>query len=141
MRRGRWVGIFIAFFLLTTNYQLLSTPSYAASLSMSATVPLSPLWKEALRIHSRVKIDTSYAHTIRITQESLGIEQIPVEKQVIQLLIFSDGILVTEQTKITDKKGVVNFAFVSEIPSTYSVIIINRTEPIPFVVKNAHVSL
>jgi hypothetical protein len=108
---------------------------------MSATVPLSPLWKESLRVNSKAKIDTSHAHILLVSQESLGIENIPVEKQKIQLLIFKENVVVHEEEKITNKKGAVDFTFVAERKGTYSAIIVNKTDTTPFVVKNAVVSL
>lgn len=137
MRRGRWVvycaAIFLFFFAVRT--------SYAASLAMTATVPLSPLWKSSLQLNSKTKIDTSHAHILLVSQESLGIENIPVEKQKIQLLVLKDNALINEQEKITNKKGVVDFVFVSEKSGYYSVIIVNKTDTSPFVVKNAILSL
>ncbi|MCX6730501.1 MAG: hypothetical protein NTZ55_01510 [Candidatus Roizmanbacteria bacterium] len=141
MRRGRWVAYCIAFFLVTSHYTLVTPSCYAASLAMTATVPVSPLWKESLQLNSKAKIDTSHAHILLVSQESLGIENIPVERQKIQLLILKDNILINEQEKSTNKKGVVDFVFISEKPGYYTIILVNKTDTAPFVVKNTNISL
>jgi len=141
MRRGRWVVYFIAFLLITTPYALFPSPSYAISLSMSATVPLSSLWKEALRTNSQAKLDTSHPHILIVLQESLGIEKLPVEKQIIQLLVLKNNVLVHEQMRITDRKGVADFVYVAEKQGTYSIIVVNKMEGAPFVVSSSTVSL
>lgn len=138
MRRGRWVAYCFALVLFFHPVYNI----YGATLGMSATVPLSSLWKESLKLNSKAQIDTSHPHILLISQESAGIEHIPVDKQTIQLLIFKKNVLVQEQVKITDKRGLADFVFVSnEAPGTYSVIIVNKTDGAPFVVKNATVSL
>lgn len=137
MRRGRWVVYCFALFLCFFCVQ----SSWGISLSVTATVPLSPLWKEALRLNSQAKIDTSHPHILLISQQSLGIENIPVDKQDIQLLIFKNNVLVNEQEKMTNKKGAVDFIYVSGQADTYSVIIVNKTETYPFVVKSSIASL
>jgi hypothetical protein len=108
---------------------------------MTATVPLSSAWKEALRTNSQAKIDTSRPHILLVSQESLGIDKLPVDKQNIYLFIFKNNVLVSDQTKITDKKGFVEFVYVSEKPGVYSVIIVNKLDDKPFVVKSAIVSI
>ncbi|MCX6732416.1 MAG: hypothetical protein NTV98_02655 [Candidatus Roizmanbacteria bacterium] len=137
MRRGRWVVYCIAIFL----FFFAARTSYAASLAMTATVPVSPLWKEFLQLNSKAKIDTSHAHILLVSQESLGIENLPVERQKIQLLILKDNVLINDQEKITNKKGVVDFVFVSEKPGYYTIILVNKTDTAPFVVKNTIISL
>ncbi len=137
MRRGRWVvycfAVFLSFFVAQS--------SYGISLSMTATVPLSPLWKEALRLNSQVKMDTSHPYILHISQESLGIEKLPVEKQEIQLLVFKNNILVNEQIKITNRKGEVDFIFVPDQSGNYSVMVVNKSDEKPFVVKSASIAL
>lgn len=137
MRRGRWVAYCSAIFLFLFTAQ----SSYGIALSMTATVPLSPLWKEALRTNSQAKMDTSHPYILLVSEESLGIENLPVEKQTIQMLIFKNNMLINQQTKQTNKKGQVEFLFVAEKSGIYSVIIVNKTETIPFIVKSTAVSL
>ena len=141
MRRGRWVAYCIAFFILSSVFCLLTSPSLANSLSMTATVPLSSLWKEALRINSQAKIDVKNEHILYVSQDSLGIEKLPVNNQTIQLLVFKNNVLAHEEIKKTNKMGVADFVFISEKRSTYSVLVINKMDDKPFVVKNATVSL
>jgi len=148
MRRGRWVAYCIAFLCITTHYvlhpttyPLQPTSTYASSLSMTATVPLSSQWKEALRINSQAKIDTSRPHILVVLQDSLGIEKLPVSNQTIQLLVLKNSVLVHEQIKVTDKKGVADFVYVAEKPGTYFIIVVNKLDDKPFVVKSATVSL
>lgn len=136
MRRGRWVVCLCAFFLFFISPRA----SYGIPLSVTATVPLSSLWKESLRFNSEAKIDISHAHILLISQQSLGIEKLPVEQQKIQLLLFKDKLMVTQQEKVTDKTGVVDFVFISEQPGTYSLIVVNKSDITPFVVKSALVS-
>lgn len=140
MRRGRWVAYCLAFLLVTSHYSLV-TPSYGATLSMSATVSLSPEWKQAIRTYSQASFDTSHPRILLVSQKSLGFESIPVGDQKIQLLIFQNNKLVAEQTKNTDKKGLADFVFVAEKAGTYTALVVNKNESAPFVVKNATISL
>jgi len=141
MRRGRWVVYFIAFFLLSSFFSLLSSSSYAASLSMTATVPLSSVWKESLQINSTAKIDVLDSHILHVLQYSLGIEKLPVEKQIIQLLVFNNNVLVHEQIQQTNKKGEAHFTYNPKKAGEYSVFIVNISEEQPFIVGLDTVSL
>ena len=137
MRRGRWVAYCFAFFLCI----IIARPVFATSLGMTAEVPLSPLWKQALRANSTGEINLSHAHMALVTERSLGIQSLPVEKQIIQLLVFKNGFLVDNQVQITNKAGVADFVFVSETSQTYSIVVVNKTDELPFVVRNATISL
>ena len=148
MRRGRWVAYFIAFLCILTHYTLhpttyplQPTTSHASSLAMTATVPLSSVWKESLRINSQAQLDTSHPHILIVSQESLGIEKLPVSNQTIQLLVLKNNVLVHEQIKVTDKKGVADFVYVAEKPGTYFIIVVNKLDDKPFVVKSGTVTL
>lgn len=137
MRRGRWVVYCFALFLFFFS----ARDTWGISLGVSATVPLSPLWQRSIQTNSKAKIDVSHPHILLVSQESLGIENIPVEKQIIQLLLFKNNVLVHEEVKETTKKGVVDFIFISENKVSYSVIIVNKTNTNPFVVRSTTISL
>lgn len=132
MRRGRWVVYCLALFLVT--------PSFGAGLSMSATVPLSNAWKQALRSQSYAKIDTSQTHVAYITQYSLSIEKSPLENQLIQLLILQDGKMIHEQTKRTNVSGFTDFVFVSDTYGPYMILVVNISDKSPFIVRSEFVS-
>lgn len=133
MRRGRWVVYCITLFLLF----FVPRSTLSSTLGVTAKVLLSQQWKEALRTNSEAKMDTSRARVLYSTQYSLGIEKMPVEDQTIQFLVFKNGKVVDEQEKRTNKSGFVDFVFISEETSTYMVIIINKTDTSPFIVKSS----
>lgn len=108
---------------------------------MTATVPLSPQWKEAIRINSDAEIDASRPHILLVSQYTRGIENLPVDKQTIQLLVFKNGKVMEENEKLTNKKGTADFVFVAEQSGTYTLMVINKSDTSPFIVKSATFSL
>jgi hypothetical protein len=110
-------------------------------MGVTATVTLSSEWKQALRSNSKTKIDTSRAHVAYITQYSLGIDKLPVEGQDIQLLVFKNGKVVDTQEKKTNASGFTDYIFVADQKGLYTIIIINKSDTAPFIVKNAIISL
>ncbi len=108
---------------------------------MTAHVPLSSVWSKALRTHSEAKFDTSRSDVLYVTQYSLGVEKLPVEGQTIQLLVFKNGKVVENKEKKTNSSGFVDFVFVSEVYSSYTVMVINKSDSSPFIVKSAVVAL
>jgi hypothetical protein len=97
--------------------------------------------KNALKTNSETQVDVSHPHLILISQQSLGVEDIPVENQTIQLLIFKNNKTVSEQVKVTDKKGMVDFVFVTQQVGSHMIIVVNKTDVSPFIVKSMMVSL
>jgi hypothetical protein len=137
MRRGRWVVYSVALILLF--FVVHST--HAATVNISATVPVSAEWKRALQLYSEAKIDTSHAHVMYVTSYSLGVEKLPVENQTIQFLVFQNGKLVDKQEKLTNKSGFADFVFVSENYGPYMMVLVNKSDTSPFIIKSASISI
>lgn len=132
MIRGRRV-IGVVFVLLASL--LLAAQVHAAELSMSASVPLSPLWKELIAKHSVFTLDThSHRNIAELTGQIKGADNVILPPQTVQALLFEGDALADNQIKKTDMKDNISFTFVYKRGAAYRIILVGSPDDSPYVI-------
>ncbi|MFA5136629.1 MAG: hypothetical protein WC489_04515 [Patescibacteria group bacterium] len=139
MIRGRRV-VYMAFITGFFLFSHLSQPS-ANEFSMTAKVPLSPVWQKAIENRSTYNLDLrSFRNIARLNLSIKGVNDIPLSHEHIQILLFKDDILVDRQEKNTDSNGYLMFTLVYERASSYRIFILDMEHEYPFVIRNVFFS-
>ncbi len=134
MIRGRWV---VCVVFLWLSY-VLFFPQFvsASSVSMSAHVPLSPVWQQAIEEHSSHELDLKkFRNIARLSLQIKGIKNTPVSDESIQILLFKNNQLVDIQENQTSETGETQFTLIYSRENSYRIIILDREHEVPFVIK------